>query len=107
MSVVTVANETRARPHLLAATEEEAMMLVNRWLHREVGMALNVESATFDPESFCWHLPIHLAYGATGSLGIIADVYLHAASGRLLGAPSVAELCCRAEERATAHGITE
>jgi hypothetical protein len=41
-------------------------------------MPLNVESATFDPDTFCWHLPIHLAYGATGSLGIIADVYLTA-----------------------------
>jgi hypothetical protein len=107
MSVISVANEISVRPQLLAATEEEAMMLVNRWLHREVGMALNVESATFDPEAFCWHLPIHLAYGATGSLGIIADVYLHAASGRLLGAPSVAELRRRAEALAATHGITE
>lgn len=107
MAVTSVANETITRPQLLAATEEEAMMLVNRWLHREVGMALNVESATFDPESFCWHLPIHLAYGATGSLGIIADVYLHAASGRLLGPPSAAELRRRAEARAVEHGITE
>lgn len=70
-------------------------------------MALNVESATFDPEAFCWHLPIHLAYGATGSLGIIADAYLHAASGRLLGALSGGELRRRAEALATAHGITE
>lgn len=78
MAVTSVVNETIARPQLLAATEEEALMLVNRWLHRKVGMALNGESATFDLESFCWHLPIHLVYGATGSLGIIADVYLHA-----------------------------
>jgi hypothetical protein len=25
-----------------------------------VGMALNVSSATFNPETFCWYLPIHL-----------------------------------------------
>ena len=65
------------------------MVIVNRWLHREVGMALNVENAAFNPDSYCWHLPIHLAYGSTGSLGIVADVYLHAATGALLGALSV------------------
>jgi len=107
MSVISATGVISQRPQLLAATEEEAMTLVNRWLHREVGMALNVESATFDPESFCWHLPIHLAYGMTGSLGIVADVYLHAASGRLLGALSVAELRRRADALAAAHGITE
>jgi hypothetical protein len=107
MSVATVAQTVTSRPQLLAATEEDAMMRVNRWLHREVGMALNVENAAFDEETFCWHLPIHLAYGATGSLGIIADVYLHAASGRLFGAPSAAELRRRADALASAHGITE
>jgi len=107
MSVISAASGASQRPQLLAATEEEAMTLVNRWLHREVGMALNVESASFDPESFCWHLPIHLAYGMTGSLGIVADVYLHAASGRLLGALSIAELRRRADALAAAHGITE
>jgi hypothetical protein len=107
MSLTSTPTGVSAHPQLLAATEEEAITLVNRWLHREVGMALNVESATFDPDSFCWHLPIHLAYGATGSLGVIADVYLHAASGKLLGAPSVAELRRRADALADAHGITE
>ena len=107
MSVISATGVISQRPQLLAATEEEAMTLVNRWLHREVGMALNVESATFDPESFCWHLPIHLAYGMTGSLGIVADVYLHAATGAFHGALSVAELRRRADALAAAHGITE
>jgi hypothetical protein len=107
MSVISTANESSRRPQLLAATEEEAMALVNRWLHREAGMALNVESAVFNPDTFCWHLPIHLAYGATGSLGIVGDVYLHAATGAFIGAPSVAELRQRAEALAAAHGITE
>jgi hypothetical protein len=107
MSAVSIANEIGARPQLLAATEEEAIAIVNRWLHREVGMALNVESATFDPGIFCWHLPIHLAYGMTGSLGIVGDVYLHAATGAFHGAPSAAELRRRADTLAAAHGITE
>ncbi len=107
MSAVSVANEIGARPQLLAATEEEAITIVNRWLHREVGMALNVENATFDPNIFCWHLPIHLAYGMTGSLGVVGDVYLHAATGAFHGAPSAAELRRRADALAAAHGITE
>ncbi|MGH9832552.1 MAG: hypothetical protein ACRD9Y_06005 [Blastocatellia bacterium] len=107
MSAISAAGGASKRPQLLAATEEEAVTLVNRWLHREVGMALNVESATFDPDIFCWHLPIHLAYGMTGSLGIVGDVYLHAATGAFHGAPSAAELRRRADALAAAHGITE
>ena len=107
MSLLPAVGVTGRRPQLLAATEEEAMTLVNRWLHREAGMALNVESAAFNPESYCWHLPIHLAYGSTGSLGIVGDVYLHAVTGSLLGAPSVEELRRRADALAAAHGISE
>src|SRR6266851_6147403 len=92
-------------PQLAAATEEDAITLVNRWLHREVGMALNVSQATFNPTTFCWHLPIHLAYAATGSLGIVGDVYVHAATGAFTGAPEAADLQRRAEALAAAHGI--
>ena len=107
MSVISAAGASTQRPQLLAANEEDAIAIVNRWLHREVGMALNVESATFDSGIFCWHLPIHLAYGMTGSLGIVADVYLHAATGTFHGAPSAAELRRRADALSAAHGITE
>lgn len=94
-------------PHLGAATAEEAIAIVNRWLHREVGMALHTTSATFNEATYCWHLPIHLAYGATGSLGIIGDVYLNAATGEFMGAPGADELQQRAEALAAAHGIGE
>ncbi|MEW6211556.1 MAG: hypothetical protein AB1631_24530 [Acidobacteriota bacterium] len=104
---MSATDEIIKRPQLSASTEEEAMAIVNGWLHREVGMALNVESATFNADTFCWHLPIHLAYGATGSLGIVGDVYLHAATGAFIGAPSVAQLRQRADALAAAHGITE
>ena len=93
-------------PHLEAASAEEAIAIVNRWLHREVGMALHTSGATFNSTTFCWHLPIHLAYGATGSLGIVGDVYLHAATGEFMGAPEPEELQQRAEALAAAHGIT-
>jgi hypothetical protein len=107
MSETAVRHPGPALPALVAATEEEAIALVNRWLHREVGMALNVSSATFHPEMFCWHLPIHLAYGATGSLGIVGDVYVHAATGAFLGAPEATALQRRANALAAAHGIAE
>ncbi|MDH3603992.1 MAG: hypothetical protein OEU26_30670 [Candidatus Tectomicrobia bacterium] len=104
----TVAHRPRpSLPQLAVATAEEAITLVNRWLHREVGMALNISGATFNPETFCWHLPIHLAYGATGSLGIVGDVYVQAATGVFIGAPEVTDLQHRAEALAAAHGIPE
>jgi hypothetical protein len=95
MPNIVTGNQRPARPQLGAATEEEAITLVNRWLHREVGMALNVSCATFNPDTFCWHLPIHLAYGATGSLGIVGDVYVHAAThpeSRHLGSAGLSRL---------------
>jgi hypothetical protein len=107
MPEVVVRHPLPSLPQLAAATEEEAIALVNRWLHREVGMALNVARATFNPDTFCWHLPIHLAYGATGSLGIVGDVYVHAATGAFIGAPEAADLQCRAEALAAMRGIAE
>lgn len=107
MPEVVARNHLPALPQFVAATEEEAIALVNRRLHREVGMALNVSSHTFNPETFCWHLPIHLAYGATGSLGIVGDVYIHAATGTFIGAPEADDLQRRAEALAAAHGIVE
>ena len=107
MPVTLVTEPTTNSPHLVAATEEAAIALVNRWLHREVGMALNVSCATFNPANFCWHLPIQLAYGATGPLGVVGDIYLHAATGEFIGAPEATELQRRAESLAAAHGIAE
>ena len=107
MAEVAAYHLPHALPQLVAATAEEAIVLVNRWLHQEVGMALNVASAAFNPATFCWHLPIHLAYGATGSLGIVGDVYVHAATGLFIGAPDAADLQHRAEALATIRGIAE
>jgi hypothetical protein len=94
-------------PQLAVPTDEAAVARVNRWLHREVGFALHAERAVFQPETFCWHLPIHLAYGSTGSLGVVGDVYLNAATGAFVGLPEPAELQARAEALAAAHGIAE
>ena len=98
MDVLTV-------PQLAIPTVHEAVILVNAWLHREVGMAVHATTAHFDPTTFCWHLPIELAYATHGTLGVVGDVYLHAATGAFVGRPSAADLIRRAERLAAACGI--
>lgn len=107
MQEITVNQPTLTIPHLAIETKENAITEVNRWLHREVGMALNASEATFNLESFCWHVPIFLAYGETGALGVVGDVYLHAATGEFIGVLSAGELQKRADALAKAHGVTE
>lgn len=107
MQEITTNQPTVTIPHLAIETGENAIAAVNRWLYREVGMALNASEAAFNLESFCWHVPIHLAYGETGSLGIVGDVYIHAATGEFIGVLSADELQKRADALAKAHGVTE
>lgn len=66
-------------------------------------MALNVSSAIFDAETFCWHLPVYLAYRITGPIGIVGDVYLHAVTGAFVGVPTPEDLQQRANALAAAH----
>jgi hypothetical protein len=94
-----------ADPCLAVPTASDAIATVNRWLHREVGMAVHTTTAQFDPTTFCWHLPVELAYAARGTLGIVGDVYLHAATGTFAGRPEAEDLIERAENLAAAHGI--
>jgi hypothetical protein len=47
---------------------DTGIALVNRWLHREVGMAVHTTVAHFDATTFCWRLPIDLAYAARGRI---------------------------------------
>ena len=98
MDVLTV-------PQLAVPTAHDAVAIVNRWLHREVGMAVHVMTARFDPTTFCWHVPIELAYASHGTLGVVGDVYLHAATGAFAGRPASEELLRRAEALAVACGI--
>ncbi len=92
-------------PQLSVPTANDAIEIVNRWLHREVGMALHTTTARFDPTTFCWHLPIELAYASRGTLGVVGDVYINAATGSFAGRPDVEELTRRAETLAAASGI--
>ena len=105
MQEISVTNQSVLIPRLSIETAEDAIAKVNGWLHTEIGLALNVDAAQFDAKTFCWHLPVNLAYGSTGRLGTVGDIYLHAATGEFVGAPTVAELQQRAEELAEAHGI--
>jgi len=90
-------------PQLAVPTAEDAIEIVNRWLHREVGMAVHATTARFDQATFHWHLPIELAYATQGTLGVVGDVYLHAATGRFAGRPDAEDLIQRAEGLAAAH----
>jgi hypothetical protein len=45
--------ETLTVPQLAVPTASVAMALVNRWLHREVGMAVHATVAHFDATTFC------------------------------------------------------
>jgi hypothetical protein len=92
-------------PQFAVPTAHEAIARVNRWLHREIGIAIHAAGAAFDPVTFYWHVPIELAYGATGPLGVVGDVYIHAATGDFAGRPNTEEFRQRAEALAIAHGI--
>ncbi len=68
----------QTKPQIVIPTEVEAIATANPWLHREIGMALHVTTAIFDPMLYYWHLPVELAYPDKGTLGVIGDLYLHA-----------------------------
>ena len=68
-------------------------------------MALHTTSAQFNRVTFCWHLPIELAYPKRGTLGVIGDVYLHAATGEFVGLPEADDLRQRAETLAKSFEI--
>lgn len=94
-----------AKPQIVIPTEVEAIATANRWLRREIGMALHATRATFDAVSYYWHLPVELAYPDKGPLGVIGDLYLHAVTGAFAGAPDADEFRQRADALATSHGV--
>jgi hypothetical protein len=96
-----------ALPELAVPTAEQAIMLVNRWLQKETAMLIHVTQATFNPITFCWHLPVRLSYPDRGTIGIIGDIFIHAASGEFVGLPDPQDILRRAESLAEAHGLIE
>jgi len=60
-------------PQLAVPTANDAIEIVNRWLHREVGMAVHAVTATFDPTTFYWHLPVELAWKLAGREALIIE----------------------------------
>lgn len=92
-------------PQLAVPTDQEAIFRVNRWLHREVGMFLHATTAVFDPVSFFWHLPVELAYATHGTLGVVGDIFIHAATGAFAGPPDPSEIQRRAEALAKQYDI--
>lgn len=96
---------TTVTPQVAVSTAQEAVAQVNRWWHREIGTAVHAAAATFDPATFYWHVPIELAYGSTGPLGEVGDVYIHAATGDFAGRLNAEAFRQRAEALATAPRI--
>src|SRR5881296_1746351 len=107
MSKVLTNDQAPTSPQLAVPTREERLPSSTVGCIVRSDWRSIVSTASFNSVTFCWHLPIQLAYGSTGPLGVIGDVYLHAATGAFIGAPDAAELQRRAENLAAAHGIEE
>jgi len=94
-------------PELAVADANRAISIVNRWLQTETGTAVHVSQATFNVATYCWHLPVLLAYPDTGPVGVIGDVFLHAATGQFVGLPDAEDLQRRAIALAEKCGLVE
>ena len=97
MYAIQLQPESATVAELAVPTAERAISMVNGWLLREIGFALNVARADFSTITNCWRLPVQLAFPDTGPVGVIGDVYLHAVTGRFAELPDAAELRRRAE----------
>lgn len=73
MSMNATDTHVAVTPMFAIPAAHEAIARVNRWLHRDLGTAVHATSATFDPATFYWHIPIELAYGASGPLGTVGS----------------------------------
>lgn len=93
------------KPLIAIPTEVEAIATANRWLHREIGLALHTTTATFDTVSYYWHLPVKLAYPDKGTLGVIGDLYLQAVTGAFAGELEPNEFRQRADALAALYGV--
>ncbi|MDZ7291509.1 MAG: hypothetical protein ONB44_19355 [candidate division KSB1 bacterium] len=88
---------SQTTPTLRLPDASSAREAVGRWLLREIGTGVYPGEATFLPDSFTWHVPVWLSYPEKTQIGVLADIYLHAASGAFMGRPSREELIHRAE----------
>ncbi len=96
LSVDEIVHET-ALPFLRLPNASSARETVSRWLMNEIGTAGYPGEIKFMPESFVWHVPVWLSYAGKTQIGILADLYLNAATGAFIGRPSREELMVRAE----------
>jgi len=84
-------------PLLRLPDATSAREAVGCWLIKEIGTAVYPDEATFLPDSFVWHVPVWLSYAEKTQIGILADIYVHAATGIFLGRPKREDLIHRAE----------
>jgi hypothetical protein len=95
-SINTMEYEQSAPP-LRLPNASSAREAVSRWLLNEIGTAVYPGEIKFMPESFVWHVPAWLSYASRTQIGVIADLYLSAATSAFIGRPSREELIARAE----------
>lgn len=96
MSTNTIEYEQSA-PLLRLPNASSAREAVVAWVMNEIGTSVYPGEIKFMPESFVWHVPVWLSYAGKTQIGILADLYLNAATGAFIGRPSREELIARAE----------
>lgn len=79
-------------PPLAVPDAESARGVVTRWLRTDIGDAVYPAEPKFVEESFAWDIPIWFSTANSPMAALVADVYVHAATGAFLGRPTREEL---------------
>ena len=90
-------------PPLALPDAEAARHAVSRWLRTHIGDALYPGEAVFVKESFAWLVPVWFSTAERPMSALVADVYVHAATGAFLGRPTREEIDRRLHQIAGAE----
>jgi hypothetical protein len=85
-------------PPLALPDAEAARHVVGQWLRTHIGDALYPGAAVFVEESFAWLVPVWFSTAERPMSALVADVYVHAATGAFLGRPTREEIVRRANQ---------
>ena len=90
-------------PPLAIPDAESARRVVARWLRTNIGDALYPAEPKFVEESFAWDVPVWFSTPKKPMAALVADIYVNATTGALIGRPSQEDLAERLR-RLTADG---
>ena len=96
-----------AIPRIAVPTARRATAIVSRWLRSEVSPLLLAGRATYNPVTYCWHIPIQIVGSAGKTRYEIGDAYLQAYTGDLVGRPAPEQLRLRATSLASIYGTAD